>query len=526
MPYKVFFVEDEVLTREGIRDNVNWEAYGFEFCGEAGDGEMALPLIKMAKPDVLITDIKMPFMDGLQLCKIVRERLPWIKVIILSGHDEFEYAQEAIKLGVTEYLLKPVTEQDLHQVLQRMAVQLAEEKQEQETLQKLQTEIEENRATLRERFLLKLMMGGVSSGDAMEQGQSLGLDLIARCYRVAILKTELGDRSEQFDYDEYRQVQNFVANLVVNNPDIFLVKKDWGELVLVMKGNAPEFIEDEFQVLLEHVRQVVNTTRYHLVVGAGAPVRRIGELYQSFVEALVRLQGNTTEDRNRSNPAVAREELLKLDKTAVERFLRLGSKDGLEEFFNSYLDPIGATALQSDLIKNYIFCDFVLAAAKLVNELGGDLNQVIPELNSLESILGEMKTSAQLKEQAQQILISALAYRDSQTGSQYTGLIHQAKEYMERHYMDPDFTLNQVAELVNLSPSHFSVVFSRQVGETFKEYLTDIRIKKAKELLRTTALRSTDIAFLVGYNDPHYFSTVFKKNTGHSPSLFRLQSQP
>ena len=102
MPYKVFLVEDEVVTREGIRDNVDWKANGFEFFGEATDGEMALPLIQTIKPDVLITDIKMPFMDGLQLCKIIRERMPWIKIIILSGHDEFEYAQEAIKLGVKD----------------------------------------------------------------------------------------------------------------------------------------------------------------------------------------------------------------------------------------------------------------------------------------------------------------------------------------------------------------------------------------------------------------------------------------
>src|SRR5215471_21790291 len=109
MMHKIFLVEDEVITRQGIRDNVNWRACGFEFCGEAADGEMALPLLRATHPDVLITDIKMPFMDGLQLSKIVRERMPWIKIIILSGHDEFEYAQKAIKLGITEYLLKPVT---------------------------------------------------------------------------------------------------------------------------------------------------------------------------------------------------------------------------------------------------------------------------------------------------------------------------------------------------------------------------------------------------------------------------------
>jgi two-component system response regulator YesN len=118
MLYKVFFVEDEIVTREGIRDHVDWKGHGFEFCGEASDGELALPLLQTIKPDVLITDIRMPFMDGLQLSQIVRDRMPTTKIIILSGHDEFEYAQKAIKLGVSEYLLKPFSVHDLHNVLQ------------------------------------------------------------------------------------------------------------------------------------------------------------------------------------------------------------------------------------------------------------------------------------------------------------------------------------------------------------------------------------------------------------------------
>ena len=136
MSYKVFLVEDEYIAREGIRESIDWEAADFEFCGEAPDGEVALPMIDACQPDVLITDIKMPHMDGLQLCRIVRERLPWVKIIILTGYDEFEYAQEAIKLGVTEFLLKPVGAQELQQVLQKIAARLEEEKEQETSFQK------------------------------------------------------------------------------------------------------------------------------------------------------------------------------------------------------------------------------------------------------------------------------------------------------------------------------------------------------------------------------------------------------
>jgi two-component system, response regulator YesN len=129
MAYKVFLVEDEIVTREGIRDSVDWAAAGYEFCGEAPDGELALPLIRERRPETVITDIKMPFMDGLQLCRMLRETLPATKIIILSGHDEFRYAQEAIQVGVTEYLLKPIVPQDLLAALRKVAQQIDQERE-------------------------------------------------------------------------------------------------------------------------------------------------------------------------------------------------------------------------------------------------------------------------------------------------------------------------------------------------------------------------------------------------------------
>ena len=214
-------------------------------------------------------------------------------------------------------------------------------------------------------------------------------------------------------------------------------------------------------------------------------------------------------------------DLLKVDRAAVENFLRRGAKEDFDEFFNIYIRPLGETALTSYLIKNYIFVDVVLATVKLVNELGGDIDQVVPELESIETTLASIKTVEQLREQVYRILTSTLAFRDRHTSSHYMGTIQQAKDYIDHHYMEPELSLNEVAAHVNLSPSHFSVVFSKEASQTFKEYLTEIRIKKAKELLRTTALRSADIAYQVGYSDPHYFSHVFRKVTGLSPNEFR-----
>ena len=524
MTYKVFFVEDEIITREGIRDNVDWRANGFELCGEATDGEMALPLLRTAQPDVLITDIKMPFMDGLQLSKIMRERMPWVKIIILSGHDEFEYAQQAIKLGVTDYLLKPITVQNLQTTLQKLNDQLDQERLEQERLKKLQAQVEENRATLRERLLFKLIVGAVTQDGIVEEGQMLGLDLVARYYLVSILKIELQDCTEQYEYDEFKQTQGEILSLIEINPDAYALKRDWGDLVLIMKGNTPEFLEEEREFLLAEINQTLEGTQFKVTIGNGEIKHQVTEICISFVEALAQIQNLVGETRTALNHDFEQAELLKLDKSAVENYLRCGAKDGCEEFFNRYLSPLGGAPLKSNLIKNYVFADVVLAIAKLVNDLGGDVEVVIPELHSMEVIMSNIKTVEQLKDQLCRMITSALAYRDGLPKGVNRELIHEVKEYLEQHYADPDVSLNRMAAHANLSPSHFSVVFGQEMGRTFKEYLTDIRINKAKELLRMTGLRSADIAYQVGYNDPHYFSAVFKKHTGLSPLDFRSQS--
>jgi two-component system, response regulator YesN len=525
MLYKVFFVEDEIVTREGIRDNVDWKAHGFEFCGEAPDGEMALPLLQTIKPDVLITDIRMPFMDGLQLSQIVRDRMPATKIIILSGHDEFEYAQKAIKLGVSEYLLKPVSVQDLHNVLQKVASELEQERGEQQALQRLQDQVEENRAALRERFLLKLVTGVASSTEAIEKSQMLGIDFVAQCYLVVVIRIEPLNNSEPIDYQRCQVVQQLVSDIVENNPDVFLLRKDIDELVLVMKGNSPENLHEERDLLLARIKPAVEQKQSRLAVGSGPPQKRITDICQSFIGATDSLQAVTSGRRAGFSSGFDNARLLRVNKSAVEDYLRFGVVEGFSAFFETFIRPLGENALRSSVARDYILTDIVLTTARFVDQLGGNVAQVIPELDDIETVLPRVETAEQLEEQAREVLVGALVFRDRQVNNQHAGVIKQAQEYIDRYHMDPDMALNGVAAQVNLSPCHFSAVFSQETGQTFKEYLTEIRIKRAKELLRTTTLKAFEICYQVGYNDPHYFSHVFRKHTGLTPIEFRLQAQ-
>ena len=175
----------------------------------------------------------------------------------------------------------------------------------------------------------------------------LGLDLIARHYLVVILKLELGDRTEQYDHDEYQQVQHVLTGLAEKNPDVFVLKRDWGDMILIMKGSTPEYLEEERDLLLDEIDQAVAKTRYRLTVGVGAAKERIADICQSFVAALVHLQNPMNAGNARLNQFVEQRELLKLDKKVVENYLRCGSKDEFDNFFDAYLRPLSETALRS-----------------------------------------------------------------------------------------------------------------------------------------------------------------------------------
>jgi two-component system response regulator YesN len=522
MPYQVFFVEDEIVTREGIRDHVDWAAHGFELCGEAPDGEMALPLLQATRPDVLITDIKMPFMDGLQLCKIVRERMPRTKVVILSGHDEFDYAQQAVKLGVTEYLLKPVTAQQLQQVLQRLALQLDRERKEEEALRGLRQQVEESRAALIERLWFKLLVGAISLPDAIEQSELLGVDLIARCYLVVVIRIAPRHSGAKLDYSGCQRAQEVVSNLVGNDPDVSVLRKDLEELVLIVKGNTPEYLLEAREVLLDQIQTQVDQSTCQLIVGVGAPRSRMTDLGQSFLEALAAVENAARDQAGEPAAGATAAEWLTVDKSALEDYLKCGVSEELEDFFDSFILPLGTTR-RSTIVKNYIVLDIVFTTARLIRQWGGEPDQVLPELNRLEALLANVDTIEDIKEHTQPILNRALSFRDAQANAQHSGVIQQAREYIHEHYMDSDISLHLLASRVGHSPSRFCTVFSEATGQTFKAYLTELRIKRAKELLRTTGLRPAEISDQVGYNDPHYFSLVFRKATGLSPRDFRLR---
>lgn len=185
---RTFLVEDEIVVRETIKKMIPWEQYGYELVGEAPDGEVALPMIKNLKPDLLITDIKMPFMDGLTLCRMVRKDFPEMKIVILSGYDDFNYAKQAIAIGVEDYLLKPITKNAFLERLTEIRERWEREKGQRDYYEKFRREIQEYERNASRDFFEALVSGKMDVGEIYRQAERLGLDIVAEVYNIILLQ--------------------------------------------------------------------------------------------------------------------------------------------------------------------------------------------------------------------------------------------------------------------------------------------------------------------------------------------------
>ena len=539
--YKVFLVEDEIVVREGIRNSIPWEKTPYTLAGEAPDGEMALSIIMDLKPDILITDIKMPFMDGLTLCRIVKKTLPWIKILILSGHDEFEYARKAISIGVEEYLLKPVSSRDMIAALDKIAARIDEEKEKLLSIEHLKKQAQSHADILRERWLLDLVHGRIPPGETIEQARELGLDLIARSYIAAVIAVLPPAEKTAEEHARFLSVKAIVESITEQYSNVILFPADEKRYVMVIRENSPgadaggtkkaeETPEESVYSIAQGIKyEVERYTEYKIAVGIGPVVERPGEISRSFYSAdavMVRQAAlglsRITDERSFSGEGnFDQTGLLNIEVDPLVARLRYASRKDVDSIIKGYADILGEESGKNQMLEYYIFGDIIVGASKIIEELGGDIKQIIPfslQQNEIKEIINSREI---FYEKIRALLHAVIEFRESRTEGRYQSVILKAKDYIERNYGNQDISLHTVASHVGISPNHLSTVFSQETGENFIEYLTRVRIERAKNLLSATGMKSADIAYETGFSDPHYFSFIFKKNTGLSPREYR-----
>ena len=532
---KVFLVEDEIVVREGIKKNINWQQEGFEFAGEASDGELAYPLIQSAKPDILITDIKMPFMDGLELSRLVKKELPDIKILVLSGYNEFEYAKEAINIGITEYLVKPISGAKLLETVKKVAITIEEERQQRQFLLAYQKEQAESEQLARQRMFGNLVSGKYPVSTLLGEGREIGMDLAATQYNILLFQVFTGEEAENYS-DELNQLTARLEELVQDMQRVIMIDRGVEGFAFLIKGWEDNPIEEFLPGFLEKLEEAVKAyPRMEYFGGVGTVVERLSELKSCFEKASHAYAYRYIWDRNQIVTGETKEEkkmvdeelnlgalnVKNLERNAVERFLATGLKAEASDFVEEYFHSLGEQNIQSMLFRQYITMDAYITAAGAVEKLGYDSAVVVEECGDFKSMADVFTTTEQTASYLVHVLETAVKLRDAVSQKKYVQLLEDAKEYIRQNFQNEEISLNTVAASVNLSPNHFSTIFSQETGQTFVEYLTSVRMERAKELLRNSTMKTSDIAFEVGYRDAHYFSYLFKKTQECTPREYR-----
>ena len=540
---KIFLAEDEVVVRETIKRMIPWEELGFELVGEAADGEMALPLLIRQQPDLLITDIKMPFMDGLTLARLAKKEIPGLKVVILSGYDDFNYAKQAIGIGVEDYLLKPITKNALIERLSEIRSRYEHEKTQKEYYEKFQREMQAYEKNSSRDFFEALVGGSMDMMEVYKRAEKLGLDIVAEAYNVLIFTMNC-DEDFSGQRDEYSSWEaeslELLENFFAGHSSAMLFRSNIFSYGVLLKGQR-ETIEENTRACVDEIRKILSRQdgRREWFLAVGQSVERLSQIQKSYHTASRAFSQRYLYDENilyydemetmehpggqaetEDNAYLQKVDVNALNPAILQKFLSNGLQEEAENFVKDYFYAIGQEPMESLVFRNYVILNVRFSVISFIKGLGCDTNEM--ESADTEEVLTESgKSMESAIAYAENVISRAITLRDQNSGNKNRSILKTAVDFIDSHYMEEDISLNTVANVANVSANHFSALFSQNMGQTFIEYLTTLRMNKAKELLRCTGMRSSEIAGEIGYKDAHYFSYLFKKTQGMTPSDYR-----
>ena len=540
---KIFLAEDEVVVRETIKRMIPWEELGFELVGEAADGEMALPLLIRQQPDLLITDIKMPFMDGLTLARLAKKEIPGLKVVILSGYDDFNYAKQAIGIGVEDYLLKPITKNALIERLSEIRSRYEHEKKQKEYYEKFQREMQAYEKNSSRDFFEALVGGSMDMMEVYKRAEKLGLDIVAEAYNVLIFTMNC-DEDFSGQRDEYSSWEaeslELLENFFAGHSSAMLFRSNIFSYGVLLKGQR-ETIEENTRACVDEIRKILSRQdgRREWFLAVGQSVERLSQIQKSYHTASRAFSQRYLYDENilyydemetmehpggqaetEDNAYLQKVDVNALNPAILQKFLSNGLQEETENFVKDYFYAIGQEPMESLVFRNYVILNVRFSVISFIKGLGCDTNEM--ESADTEEVLAESgKNMESAIAYAKKMISQAIEIRDQNSGNKNRSILKTAVDFIDSHYMDEEISLNTVANVANVSSNHFSALFSQNMGQTFIEYLTSLRMNKAKELLRCTGMRSSEIAGEIGYKDAHYFSYLFKKTQGMTPSDYR-----
>lgn len=529
---RVMVIDDEPIVRKGLQKLIAWEEYGFQWLGTAENGEEALELIESKRPDLIIVDCKMPYMDGLELLGAVNERGIPLKSVILSGYDEFMYAQQALKLGASDYLLKPPDLERFLEVILRV-------KKEWEAENRLKQQLKDNHPVMVERFLLSLIDGAKQSADSFQEKVGyLKLPIDPGPFRICRLEIE--DESGQLDRYTIED-QQLIGFAVVNI--IGETFEEWPSKVFFQEGNRCFImlfnIEDKEQVpqLRQLLLQLIDNLKATLKLAATIGVSRhfasvINECKPAYEAANIALQYKYYTGANKvifledveeeqGGVVAAPKEREPLNEEELLMSIRVCNGSGLEAWLTSFILLLKEQGYSIHETKT-LSLQQMIAATHTMIEMHPQLQ--LDELLTAEDIeqIFRAGTLDELAQLLRGFLFKLLSLTQNMRKSGKNAVIERAKSFIQTQYAG-NITLETIAAEVFLSPVYLSFLFKQVEAMNITDYIANIRIENAKRLLKTTSSKTYEIANLVGYQDDKYFSRIFKKKVGITPSEYRNQ---
>lgn len=526
--YKVILVDDEEEVREAIRKRIDWESIGFTVAGTAENGEEALELAEAEEPDVVMTDIQMPFMDGLTMLKKLKEKLPDLRSVIFSGYDDFEYAKEAIRLEAEEYILKPVDADELKAIFLRIKERLDEQMEQRRNVEQLSRYYEEIRPIMKEQLIIGLLEGRELQFDLERYQRDYDLELESAFYCAGAFRiTPTGDNKDRLNKNlmavSLKQIvtERFKDVLPVEA----FVYLDTVCVLARLKSTAQHSI---FINEMDKICKIAHKTLdADVCAGIGRVYGNAESIHKSFIEAKDAFHHRIFVGENQAifindvEPSYPIEDYVSEKQIRhIMRQIKIGTRESLDSEIYDFIDKLKRTNINLNQLQIF-YAEFVVELLRLCRGHG---------ISAADVGMSNINTNEELTQMASMDEFAARLSELSNTLREKIGserldstkkFAADAKQYIADHYSESKLSVDEICSHLGVGTSYFSSVFKKEMGKSFVTYLTEVRMNEAQRLLDTTDEKSYIIAGMVGYEEPNYFSYVFKKHFGVSPSKYR-----
>lgn len=532
--YKIMLVDDEEEVRTSIIKQVDWEKLGFRVVSDAENGEDALEKIDIYEPDVIMTDIRMPYMDGLSLIEKVHSKYPTVKLLIFSGFDDFEYAKEAIRLGVSEYILKPINSEELSEIFNKIKKNLDLEIENRRDIARLRENYKTNLPIIKNQFLINLLNSKLSKAEIDLRLKEYEIDLNeALKYQVACVDIEY----EKMLIDPKLGLQKELVALSVMN----LLKDKIEEYYRVSVFNS--LVDDRILIiiaideknkninLIDLLRAIckesIRVLGVSISLGLGDKKNDILELslsYQESLEAIGYKQivgiGEAIYIKDVEPHSLG---TLYFDEKEDEEFsssIKFGPIEKINTQIDNILYKLENSKVHFRQKQAYAF-SIITVIIRLMQQYEISLVKFDSGDSGYIDVINKLQNFEEFIVWLRDICIRLYTSMQEKRESNSKQVIAEAKMYIMENYDKEELSVDTVCKKLHLSTAYFSTLFKKEVGQTCIAYITDFRLKKAVELLNTTDDKTYMIANKVGYAEQNYFSYVFKKKYGVSPSKYR-----